>query len=344
MARNARCWGVSSAACVAAVSASVATTRSFDKRLRMEVHPGPPAGPRLHQQLAMRHPGALALASCPRKRIGAKVTVACFGMSVVWVARADGAGVPVSTAAKTRGSVAERSLAAEWRRVGASAAKRRVESGGVGQAGRVLKLVDQRLKQKDHQQMCQHIRPGGALIDTWWSFQANQAFQALEAKLDAPSQAIEGENIGGRELLGAKRGHDNNPICRGERSLRDMVAFPLRVSARLAARGRGGLHRLLDGNQPQPKRRSAFARDPNRLVDQPACRRLTELGAKIDRITISIAPARTLPAGTHDDIGTGVEHGGDAIRLQIRAIADADLAFHHRNPVEPLALVLIRSE
>src|SRR5215213_1546566 len=78
----------------------------------------------------------------PLSRIGAKVTVACFGMSVVWVARADGAGVPVSTAAKTRGSVAERSLAAEWRRVGASAAKRRVESGGVGQAGRVLKLVD----------------------------------------------------------------------------------------------------------------------------------------------------------------------------------------------------------
>src|SRR5205085_5109152 len=135
------------------------------------------------------------------KRIGAKLTIACIDMPVVLVAHEGDAGVPVLTDAAMRGSAAERSLGAGWQRAGATDAKRRDGSGGFGQAGRVLELVDERLKQKDHQKVGQHIRSGGAFVDSWRSLQADQAFQPFEAEFDAPSQAIEGKHIRCGELL-----------------------------------------------------------------------------------------------------------------------------------------------
>src|SRR5215470_12134823 len=100
----------------------------------------------------------------PRTRIGAKLTIACFDMTVVLVAHEGDAGVPVLIDVAMRGSVAERSLGAGWQRAGATNAKRRGGSGGSGQAGRVLEFVDERLKQKDHQKVGQHIRSGGAFV------------------------------------------------------------------------------------------------------------------------------------------------------------------------------------
>src|SRR5262245_6871202 len=131
----------------------------------------------------------------PLPRIGAKLTIACFDMPVVLVAREDVAGVPLLTGAAMQGSAVERSLGAGWQRVGATDAKCRGGSGGVGQAGRVLELVDERLEQKDHQEVGQHIRSGGAFVDSWWSLQADQALEPLEAELDAPSQTIEGKHV-----------------------------------------------------------------------------------------------------------------------------------------------------
>src|SRR5262245_20915565 len=200
----------------------------------------------------------------PLSRIGAKLTIACFDMPVVLVAREDVAGVPLLTGAAMQGSAVERSLGAGWQRVGATDAKCRGGSGGVGQAGRVLELVDERLEQKDHQEVGQHIRSGGAFVDSWWSLQADQALEPLEAELDAPSQTIEGKHVSCSELLGSKRGHEDDPVGRGERLFGDLVAFPLCLSSGFAARSRGGLRRLLDGNQTQRKRRAIFASDPDR--------------------------------------------------------------------------------
>src|SRR6476620_3720270 len=167
----------------------------------------------------------------PLPRIGAKLTIACFDMSVVSVARGDVAGVPLLTGAALRESAAERSLGAGWQRAGATDAKRRGGSGGFGQAGRVLEFVDERLEQKDHQKVGQHIRSGGAFVDPWWPLQADQALQPLEAEFDAPSQTIEGKHIGCGELLDGQRGQEDDPVGRDERVFGDWIAFPLRVSA-----------------------------------------------------------------------------------------------------------------
>src|SRR5262245_35647382 len=283
----------------------------------------------------------LMLRSSPRKRIGAKLTIACFDMPVVLVAREDVAGVPLLTGAAMQGSAVERSLGAGWQRVGATDAKCRGGSGGVGQAGRVLELVDERLEQKDHQEVGQHIRSGGAFVDSWWSLQADQALEPLEAELDAPSQTIEGKHVSCSELLGSKRGHEDDPVGRGERLFGDLVAFPLCLSSGFAARSRGGLRRLLDGNQTQRKSRAIFASDPDRPIDQPACRGLAQLGNKINRLPFSIEPARALPGSAHEDIGAGLKYDSDAIGLQIGTVSDADLALDDRDPIERLALLLI---
>jgi hypothetical protein len=71
--------------------------------------------------------------------------------------------------------------------------------------GRVLERINQRLEQKHHQQMCQHIGSGRSFIGSWRSLQPDETFQSLEAKLDPPAQAIEGKHVRGREFLGFER-------------------------------------------------------------------------------------------------------------------------------------------
>ena len=73
--------------------------------------------------------------------------------------------------------------------------------GGLGQAGRVLEFVDERLEQENDQQMSEDVRSGGPFVRSRRSLQANQALQSLEAEFDAPTQAIERENIIGGKLI-----------------------------------------------------------------------------------------------------------------------------------------------
>ena len=47
---------------------------------------------------------------------------------------------------------------------------------GYRQAGRDLEFIDERLEQKNHQEMSEHIRLGGPFIDAGWSFKAKYAF------------------------------------------------------------------------------------------------------------------------------------------------------------------------
>src|SRR5262245_66404463 len=90
-------------------------------------------------------PSNVSKSGSPLPRIGAKLTIACFDMPVVLVAREGVAGVPLLTGAAMQGSAVERSLGAGWQRVGATDAKCRGGSGGVGQAGRVPGLVAERV-------------------------------------------------------------------------------------------------------------------------------------------------------------------------------------------------------
>jgi hypothetical protein len=65
---------------------------------------------------------------------------------------------------------------------------------------------------------------------------------------------------------------------------------------------------------------------------------------QIDRFALLIRPARIAPAGPHDNdlpvrkrVTAGVQHGRDAIGLQVGTIADMDLSRHDGDPVHLLA-------
>src|SRR5262249_49595676 len=166
---------------------------------------------------------------CPPSRIGAKIPFS--DIPVVWVAHEDVVEAPLWIGGGKRGLAAGRWLEARRRRVAATDAKRRVASSGLRQAGRGLELVDERFEQKDEQKMGQHVRSGGAFGDARWSFQTNHAFQPLEAEFNAPSQAIESEDIGGGEFVAVQRGHDDHPIRGDERFPGELPAFSLGFSA-----------------------------------------------------------------------------------------------------------------
>src|ERR1700736_4989698 len=119
------------------------------------------------------------------------------------------------------------------------------------------------------------------------------------------------------------------------------MASALRGPTRLASRLGRSLRRLLDRDQTQGERLAAFAFYPNRPIDQPAGRRLAQLGDKVERLAVTIEPACALPAGPDHDVRAGFDHARHAVRLQIGTIAKADLARNHRYPVERLALLLI---
>jgi hypothetical protein len=66
------------------------------------------------------------------------------------------------------------------------------------------RFVDQRLEQKNNQQMGEDMRPGGTLVGCRRALQTDQALQPLEAQFDAPSQTIKSEDISGGEVVRLK--------------------------------------------------------------------------------------------------------------------------------------------
>src|ERR1700722_1400721 len=86
-------------------------------------------------------------ASSRRRPIGAKIAGASFDTYVFLAARGDGVGEPILIGAGCRYQAVESRLGVARRRDAGAVARRRAMSGGFGQAGRVLKFVDERLEQ-----------------------------------------------------------------------------------------------------------------------------------------------------------------------------------------------------
>ena len=86
---------------------------------------------------------------------------------------------------------------------------------------------------------------------------------------------------------------------------------------------------------------AVLAFDPNPPIDQSARLRRTQLGHQIERKAFGINPTCVLPARSDQNVSPGVADSGDAVRLQISAVSNADLVLDHRYPVERFALLLI---
>src|SRR6478736_8324781 len=150
--------------------------------------------------------------------------------------------------------------------------------------------------------MSQNMRSGGALVGSGRPLQADQALQPLEGEFNPPSQAIEGENVSGCEVFRFERGDQDDPIGCVESLLRELMTAALCVPVRLATRGGNSLRRLPDRDQTHGEQFAALAFDPDRPVDQPASRYLTQLGDKIEHIAFAIEPAGALPAGPDHNV------------------------------------------
>ena len=157
--------------------------------------------------------------------------------------------------------------------------------------GKSWVFIDERLKQKDDEEIGRRVRLGGALVGAGQSFEADQSARRLKPGVDPPSQAIKRKDVGEREGLGRKRGHEDHPLRRSERSLGDLMTMLSCFSARLPPRGFGGLPGFLDGDEAQGERPAALASNGDRPVDQPGLRGFAEFGEKIDRLAIGVEPA-----------------------------------------------------
>src|SRR6478736_2252282 len=84
-------------------------------------------------------------------------------------------------------------------------------SGGGGPAGRVLKRINQRLEQQDHQEMRKHPGFGRSVVDAGRLFQTDQTLEPFEPQFYPPSQSIERQHIVGEECVVTQRGDNDEP-------------------------------------------------------------------------------------------------------------------------------------
>src|SRR4029077_16040402 len=121
-----------------------------------------------------------------------------------------------------------------------------------------------------------------------------------------------------------------------------VAALVARVALELVDRNIAGRFGLADRHQTQRDRFFSRSFDPDRSIDAPLAARRLEKRNEIEAVSLTVEPARVVPPGAHDDVGTGVEFLRDPVRLQIGAIAHADFAGDGISPIDDLSFALIR--
>src|SRR5262245_40586372 len=188
--------------------------------------------------------------------------------------------------------------------------------------------------------MNQNIRSGGAFIETWRSFEADQALQTFEAKFDAPSQAVEVKDIFRREVVGWEGGQQNDPVGSLKGFFGNLIAFPLSITSGLAPRFCGGLFGLADGDQTQRKVGTTLAFDKDRPINAATFGR-AQHGDEVDWLAILVAPACPFPSAAYQHVSAVLKDAGNAVGLQIGPIGNADLAFDDRDAIKRLPFLFI---
>src|SRR6202000_261194 len=95
---------------------------------------------------------------------------------------------------------------------------------------------------------------GGLFVGCWRPVEADQAFQALEGKLDAPAQAIEIGYILVRKRIFRQGRDDDQPIGCDKGGVRDLMAAALCGSSCVASGCFGGLVWLEQRHEPELER------------------------------------------------------------------------------------------
>jgi len=133
-------------------------------------------------------------------------------------------------------------------------------SGGGGPAGRVLKRVNHRLEQQDHQEMRQHPGSCRSVVDAGRLFQTDQTLEPFEPQFYPPSQSIERQHIVGEECVVTQRGDYDEPAGGIQRFPRRGVAGLAPLLTDLPSCGprlrRGRLSAAASGLRMATKRRA----------------------------------------------------------------------------------------
>jgi hypothetical protein len=129
----------------------------------------------------------------------------------------------------------------KYRRVAAVIATRHVWSVFGFPVGRVLELIDDGFEQQNGQEVSQNIGSGGLGMGPRWPAQSDDAFEAFEGKLDAPTQAIKIKDIIGWKVDRVERGDQDHPLGSGEGVLRYGMPSFASIPARHTS---GGFRRL----------------------------------------------------------------------------------------------------
>src|SRR5216683_2240791 len=160
--------------------------------------------------------------------------------------------------------------------------------------------------------------------------EAGQALEPFERQLNLPAKAIEGEDVGRREGVGRQRGKEMNVLRRLETALVGLLAALLGVLQQTSQLGLCLLRVLAPDNEAEHQR--LRWRSPCRAFMDADLHFafLLDLSGKrckeIKRLAVRLQQAQRVPAGTHDEVGTGLHHRPQIARSRIVAITQHDIA------------------
>jgi len=225
----------------------------------------------------------------------------------------------------------------KYRRVAAVIATRHVWSVFGFPVGRVLELIDDGFEQQNGQEVSQNIGSGGLGMGPRWPAQSDDAFEAFEGKLDAPTQAIKIKDIIGWKVDRVERGDQDHPLGSGEGVLRYGMPSFASIPARHTSGGFGGF-------LTATRRKRYVAPDLRpipigwSMIAVAASRR-----PAIKSNDLSFPSRHDAPFhGARTSIGgTSLKDRCNPVGLQICTVANAYFAFDRRDPIKRLAALLI---
>src|ERR1700742_1407816 len=170
--------------------------------------------------------------------------------------------------------------------------------------------------------------------------EASQAFESLERQLDLPTKAIEGEDVGRRENGRRQRGQEENVLRSLETARVRLLATLLGVLEQALLLG-FRLYRVLASDHQAQDQRLRWRSLGSSFVDAdfdlafllgPSGKRCKQ----VKWLAVRLQQAQRVPASTHNEVGTGVDHGPQIARSRVIAIRQHDIARSVRQALKVL--------
>ena len=196
--------------------------------------------------------------------------------------------------------------------------------------GRFRDLPGDLFSKQGHDQSCVDPCSCEFRLLGWQPRETSETLHPFEGEFDLPAKAVEGEHIGSGEGVGRQRGEEEDVLCRVETARIGLLAALLGVLQQALLLSLRVFRVLAPEDEAQDQRLQW--RCPRRAFVDTHLHLAFLLGLsgerrkQVESCAVRVQQAQRVPAGTHDEVRAGLDHGPQIARSRIVAVAQRDIA------------------